>query len=183
MEKTVDAKTLENGKVLEYLISEFQNNKCEETLFPMLGCLRDSMIWVLADITLSKTDEQGILASIGIEKDVTEISDEDIERANGKIQEGAVYYSTEDTVIETVLLEGSDGQVWYPIFTTKDAISEENRNGKSLVKVPAIQILYKAHETPHISGLVINAYLDNVLLPFKIADYMIKMQSLLKSED
>lgn len=46
MEEYIDAKTLESGKVLLYLKHNFLENRSQETLFPLLSCLRDSQVLV-----------------------------------------------------------------------------------------------------------------------------------------
>ena len=52
----VKRETLESGKVLEVLIERFDKENTEKTLFPVLGCLRDSFVWIPGTLMMSKED-------------------------------------------------------------------------------------------------------------------------------
>jgi hypothetical protein len=56
----VKRETLESGKVLEVLIERFTKDNTEKTLFPVLGCLRDSFVWIPGTIIMSREDEEDL---------------------------------------------------------------------------------------------------------------------------
>ena len=54
----VKRETLENGNVLKALILRYLNDQKEENLFPVLGCLRDSFVWIPGRMIMSEMDLQ-----------------------------------------------------------------------------------------------------------------------------
>ena len=182
MERDIDPKVLENGKVLQGLIYMFNENRCVETLLPMLSCLRDSIICVPTNAIMTETDQERILNLLGFEpgKSPTE---EEMKEANEKIQRGIVFQNHDQIRMKPDILKSPDDKLWFPIFTNEEAIETEYKKQFSIINMPALEALNMAHNTENVEGLVLNAHTDGVVLTYELADLMLKMDSRLKGEE
>lgn len=146
----IDPKTLESGRVLLALKAMFNENRCKETLLPLLSCLRDSFVYVPMNAKLSEEDQRcAITLKVG---DVWSNND--------------VIHLTPDT------LRSPDGKLWFPIFTQKEQIPEDYGKGFSVIPLQSLRCLNMAHAIAGVEGIVIDAFTEAVVLTFEIADIM-----------
>lgn len=150
MSDYIDPKTLESGRVLLALKSMFNENRCKETLLPLLACLRDSVVYVPMNARLSEEDQKCAL----------------------NLKVGDVWSNNDDIRLTPDTLRSPDGKLWLPIFTQKEQIPEDYRKGFSIIPLPALRCLNMAHATDGVEGLVIDAFTEDTVLTFEIADIM-----------
>ena len=60
----VKREALENGKVLQILIEQFENNRTEKNLYAVLRCLRDSFVWIPGNFIMNKEDKEKLTNEI-----------------------------------------------------------------------------------------------------------------------
>ena len=153
MDAYVDPKTLESGAVLLLLKSRFIKDRGSETLFPLLGCLRDSVVHVPMQAILSEADQRRMAA----------------------MKLGDTWRNRDPVRMRPDALKMADGTVWFPIFSQIEQAPADYRRRFSVVSVEAMQALRMAHAAGGLSGLVLDPFTDPVSLPFQTADIMVEM--------
>ena len=155
MTEKIDPKVLEDGSVLRNLISIFMENRCEETLVPVLACLRDSIVWIPCTAILSDKDQEELLKNLEIGSD----------------------FQNKDPIrfVPDILMD-SAGTRWFPIFTNPDEASEEYKAGFSFIPVDSLAALdmAKSHDTV---GIVIDAQTLGLEIPFEVSKIIEKIKS------
>ena len=160
MDAYVDPKSLESGAVLLLLKSRFIKDRGSETLFPLLGCLRDSVVHVPMQAILSEADQRRMAA----------------------MKLGDTWRNRDPVRMRPDVLKMADGTVWFPIFSQIEQAPADYRRRFSVVSVEAMQALRMAHAAGGLSGLVLDPFTDPVSLPFQTADIMAEMPSSLSPD-
>ena len=161
MDAYVDPKTLESGSVLLHLKSQFIQRRGSETLFPLLSCLRDSVVHVPMQAVLSEADQ----------------------RRMASMKLGDTWRNRDPVRMRPDILKMADGTMWFPIFSQIEQMPPAYRKRFSVVAVEALQALRMAHAAGDLSGLVLDPFRDPVSLPFQTADIMQTVPSHLKAEE
>lgn len=155
----IEAKTLESGKVLLYLKHNFLENRCQETLFPLLSCLRDSHVIVPMNVIMSEEDEKMFMnVSVG---DVISTND-DIRLRPDILQNGENYF--------------------FPIFSNREEIPEDYGSHFSTINLPVLQCIEMAKSYEHVCGLVLDAFTSPCVLEYELADLIKLFDSRLAPE-
>lgn len=146
----LDPKTLESGRVLLALKSMFNENRCTETLFPFLECLRDSVVYVPMNAILSEEDQ----------------------KRTQNLKAGDRWSNNDEIRFTPDTLRSPDGKLWFPIFTQVEQIPEDYRKRFSIISLPALRCLSMAHAIRDVEGFVVDAFTDATVLTFALADIL-----------
>lgn len=160
MENYIDPKVLENGNVLRQLKQDLMENRTREDFISLLGCLRDSIVWVPVSAQISTRDQDSLT----------------------KAKAGDIWTSQDEIRFRPDILLSPDQKRWFPIFSQKEQIPEEYVRSFSVIRLPALRCLNMAHNAEDIEGLVLDAFTIPLELPFGVADIMSKLESRLKPE-
>lgn len=160
MENYIDPKALENGNVLRQLKQDLVENRTKEDFISLLGCLRDSMVWVPVSAQISTRDQDSLT----------------------KVKTGDIWTSQDEIRFRPDILLSPDQKRWFPIFSQKEQIPDEYSRSFSIVRLSALRCLNMAHNTENVGGLILDAFTIPLELPFGVADIMTKLGSRLKPE-
>ena len=138
---------LKDGSILRELIKEYQKNRSEETGYPMLACLRDSVLWIPTTAVLSKRDSFGI-------------------PDNRKVREKVV--NGDPVVFRPAIVRTFHGEAWLPLLTSPDQ-GDKSKQSVSYVPASALECLSIAHSCD-VQGLCLDPYTLGLALPFELAD-------------
>ena len=155
MPEYIDPKVLADGKMLLCLKADFIANQSYETLLPLLGCLRDSEIYLPAEAVMSAADEARLAA------------------AKGKTS----FVNEDDICLSVDLLVAPDKTSWVPIFSQKEQIPKDYAEKHTVIKTDALHALELAHRAGTAEGLMLDAFTESVMLTFKVADVLRELPS------
>ena len=159
MKDYIDAKTLESGKVLVYLKYNFIENRCQETLFPLLSCLRDSQVIVPMNVIMSEADEDMFM----------------------NVKVGDVVSTNDEIRLKPDILQNGDN-FFFPMFSNAEQIPEDYGSHFSTINLSVLQCIEMAKSYEHVCGLVLDAFTDPVVLEYDLADLIPQFESRLKPE-
>lgn len=159
MKDYIDAKTLESGKVLLYLKHNFLENRSQETLFPLLSCLRDSQVIVPMNLIMSEKDEEMFM----------------------NVKAGDVVSTNDDIRLKPDILQNGEN-FFFPIFSNMDEIPDEYGSHFSTINMSVLQCIEMAKSYDHVCGLVLDAFTDPCVLEYPIADLIYQFESRLAPE-
>ena len=137
----VKRETLESGNVLKALIEQYLDDQKEENLFPVLGCLRDSFVWIPGRMILSEAD----MAKF----------------ANAK--EGDILSNDEVIRFEPDILQNGEYK-FYPVFSSAEEMGEYG-NGFSKVQKHFFEAMNFAMGKEETVGIVVNAFSTPFIVP------------------
>ncbi|MCI8496996.1 MAG: SseB family protein [Clostridiales bacterium] len=157
----VNPKALENGEVLVRLKWEFLKARSREALFPLLCCLRDSVVHVPMNAILSEEDQKRIAG----------------------MKSGGHWQNNEEIGLKPDILKAPDGKLWFPVFSRVKEIPEHYKNHFSIIPMKAVECVRIAHTVQDVEGIVLDAFSDTVSLPFQMADIMEQLPSQLPPEE
>lgn len=157
MEKYIDPKKLEDGKVLVYFKHKYLEESTEDNIYPLLACLRDSQVLVPMNVTMSEEDEAMF--------------------KNADV--GDLLQSKDDIRLIPDILQ-SDDKYYFPMFSNKEQMPEDYANHFSIITLPVVQCIEMAKNIDNLNGLVIDAFTDPMVIKFDLADVILKMESSVK---
>lgn len=160
MEQYIDPSTLENGKVLCKLKQDFIAERNEPNVMALLGCLRDSCVWVPVSTILSGRDQDALMG----------------------VKAGDTWANQDEIRFRPDILESPDQKRWFPIFTQKEQIPEGYARAFSTLNIPALRCLELASKIEGIEGFILDAFTAPLMLPFAIANIMPQLESGLAPE-
>ena len=137
----VKREALENGNVLKALIMRYLNDQKEENLFPVLGCLRDSFVWIPGRMIMSEVDMQKF--------------------ANA--QKGDTISNDEVIKFEPDILQNGEYK-FYPVFSSAEEMREYG-NGFSKVEKHFFEAMNFAMGKEETVGIVVNAFSTPFVVP------------------
>lgn len=137
----VKRETLENGNVLKALIIRYLNDQKEENLFPVLGCLRDSFVWIPGRMIMSEMDLQKF--------------------ANAK--KGDTISNDEVIKFEPDILQNGEYK-FFPVFSSTEEMGEYG-NGFSKVEKHFFEAMNFAMGKEETVGIVVNAFSTPFVVP------------------
>lgn len=159
MGEYIEAKTLESGKVLLYLKHNFIENRSQETLFPLLSCLRDSQVIVPMNVIMSEADEDMFM----------------------NVKVGDVVSTNDEIRLKPDILQNGDN-FFFPMFSNAEQIPEDYGSHFSTINLSVLQCIEMAKSYEHVCGLVLDAFTDPVVLEYDLADLIPQFESRLKPE-
>lgn len=137
----VKRETLENGKVLEILIERFIQDRTENNLFPILGCLRDSFVWIPGTVVMNKEDEEKFKNA----------------------RKGDTVTTDFDMKFEPDILQNGD-EKFYPVFSSVEAMGEYG-NRFSKIQKHFFEAMSYAMGKEETVGIVVNAFSNDFIVP------------------
>lgn len=137
----VKRETLESGNVLKALIAQYLDDQKEENLFPVLGCLRDSFVWIPGRMILSEAD----MAKFANAKEGDILSNDDVIRFEPDILQNGEYK-------------------FYPVFSSAEEMGEYG-NGFSKVQKHFFEAMNFAMGKEETVGIVVNAFSTPFIVP------------------
>lgn len=152
-DKFIDPKVLEDGSVLRNLISIFVADRCEEKVFPVLSCLRDSTVWIPCTAIMSEADEEYLLQNLEV---------------------GMEFQNSDPIRLVPDVLMDLEKVRWFPIFTSPDEAAEDYRTGFSFIPVDCITALNMAKANDTV-GIVIDAQTLGFEVPQEIFNIIEKI--------
>ena len=137
----VKRETLESGNVLKALIEQYLDDQKEENLFPVLGCLRDSFVWIPGRMILSEAD----MAKFANAKEGDILSNDDVIKFEPDILQNGEYK-------------------FYPVFSSAEEMGEYG-NGFSKVQKHFFEAMNFALGKEETVGIVVNAFSTPFIVP------------------
>lgn len=137
----ITPQTLSDGTVLCGLILRFLHNRTKENMMAVLGCLRDSNVFVPAQVS---TDGETL-------------------ETNGA--DNPVMFPVKHHIKFTPqLYKATDGNIYMPFYSRRENAHQKNLEGASLVNLPYIQLVEMLGNYSECSRFVIDPKLYNVIL-------------------
>ncbi len=161
MSKYINPEALRDGVVLFRLKQEFLKKQSRENLFPLLCCLRDSVVQVPMNVILGEEDQESLK----------------------KMKPGELWKSGEDIRMKPDILKAPDGKLWFPVFSQEKQIPESYKKNFSIVPMEMLHCIEMAHHTRDVEGLIVDAFSDAVSLPFQLADIIKELPSQLQPKE
>lgn len=159
MEQKISKKELDSGNLLRFLKHRFLTQQNRQTLMPVLSCLRDSEVIVPVQVNVSDADRARILNAA----------------------KGESVDTIDPVSFKPDLLQSEDG-TFLPVFSSADQIDPEYAKNFALLTVPAVQCIRTALDMKDVSGLVIDAFTEAMLVPKESAEIILKMKSHLEPD-
>ena len=154
----VKRETLESGNVLKALIAQYLNDQKEENLFPVLGCLRNSFIWIPSRMIFSEAD----MAKFANAKEGDTISNDDAIRFEPDILQNGEYK-------------------FYPVFSSAEEMGEYG-NGFSKVQKHFFEAMNFAVGKEETVGIVVNAFTTPFIVPKEWFDLIAQIPTNIEEE-
>lgn len=155
----IDSKTLASGKVLLYLKQKFLENRTEQALFALLGCLRDSQVVVPVNVTMSEEDKEMFL--------------------NAK--KGDQLSTNDEMRLKPDILQNGD-KFFFPMFSNEEEMPEKYAANFSGINMSVLQCIEMAKFYEQVTALVLDAFTDPMILEYPLADLIPDIESRLKPE-
>ena len=159
MEQKISKKELDSGNLLRFLKHRFLTQQNRQTLMPVLACLRDSEVIVPVQVNVSDADRERILNAA----------------------KGDSVDTIDPVSFKPDLLQNEDG-TFLPVFSNANQIDPEYAKNFALLTVPAVQCIRTALDMKDVSGLVLDAFTEAMLVPKESAEIILKMKSHLEPE-
>ncbi len=136
----ITPETLKDGTVLCAFVLRFINNRNKENMFSLLSCLRDSNVFVPAEVQLDGND--------------MEVQNENpiMFPVKHKIQFKPQLYKTKD------------GEVYMTFYTRQENAKPSELHGASLVNLPYMELVKMLDDNSECEGFIVDPKLYNVVL-------------------
>lgn len=150
------ADELADGSLLKGLMTSFTRQDSPAVRQALMQCLRDSVVAV----TAVKVDPV-IAATAPVRDDG--MTDPLI------MDNGSTYRPS--------ILENDAGQRWFPAFSSTSEISDQISGQTSVIMLPMSKCVDLARTHGGLSGIVVNVFTDNLILPGRTCDYIADLPS------
>lgn len=151
----ITPEALANGDVLCALIVRFLKNRTEENMMSVLFCLRDSHVFMPAEITIG-----------GNKIDTSQ----------------PIYPAVQNVVIKPQLMKAADGNNYIPLFSREINAKAGELKKANLVNLPYIKCVDILEEAENCSRFVIDPFLYNFVLTENAVDISKHLPSRLDSQ-
>ncbi len=155
---TVTPEMLASGEVLCGFVIRFINNRTKENMFSLLSCLRDSNLFVPANVTANA---------------------ENIDLEGNKANP-VMFPAKSSITIKPQYYKGADGFVYMPVYTRMENARQEYLKGASLVNMPYENCLELLKASEDCTRFVLDPHLYNVVLDEDLIRISQKLPSRLK---
>ncbi len=150
---------IEDGTLLGIYKSLYLEKRSQETLFSLMSCLRDSYAIVPMNAERVGVKEAQKLK----ESQATQDMEVDLEFK-----------------LEPELLQGEGMQTWLPVFSTIDEIPKDYLEEHEFVTGRVQDCVGMAHSYEELTGIVFDPFTNPLELPFKLADLIDTVPSILE---
>ena len=151
---------LKDGTVLCGLVLRFINNRTKENMFSLLSCLRDSNVFVPAEINMDGRD--------------LEI---------GGSGDNPVMFPVKHKIrFKPQLYRATDGNVYMPFYTRQENAKPRELSGASLVNLPYEQLVRMLGDNDECSRFVVDPKLYNVVLDEELIRISMELPSRLSKK-
>ena len=156
----VTPEMLKSGEVLCGLVVRFIKNRNKENMFSLLSCLRDSNLFVPANVT-------------------TNADNLDL---NGKKGNSVMFPAKGTLTVKPQYYKAKDGFVYLPLYTRMENARQSNLKGASLVNMPYENCLEMLEASEDCTRFLLDPYLYNVVLDEDLIRISKKLPSRLKRQ-
>jgi len=171
-QKLRNRKLLENGSLLRTAIRICNKNRTPENLIRLSGILRDSRIWIPCTAVVSAADNESMMKLI-----------EEAEANGGLDTLKGQELTCHDSIrmIPDILQNGDN--YFFPVFTSEEEMGEYGDSFSKVQKhfLEAVHLAEKNEKD--VSGIVINAFTEPLVVPKEIFDIIADMPSMIETEN
>ncbi len=155
----VKRETLKSGRVLKALIEQFENDRTEQNLFAVFGCLRDSYIWIPGFMQINDVDAKKFINSA-----VDDIITTDV-----------------GMVFEPDILKNGDNK-FYPVFSSVEEMGDYGNRFSKIEKHFFDAMAYSMGKQETV-GIVVNAFSIPFIIPKEWFEIVVNMPSQIDEEE
>lgn len=155
MSEIIKAEDLENGNILVYLKLQFMKEPTQENLFPLLWCLRDSVVKVPFIAEMSEADKKRVM----------------------ECKQGETFCNKDEIKLTADILQSKDDNRYFPIFSQDEQMPDDYKQKFTVIPITALDALKMAHGDSSVSGLVLDGFTFPFVIPFELGDYMATLPS------
>ena len=155
----VDPKTLAGGKILRYLVAQFNNERSQRHLMAVLGCLRDSFIWIPGTMKLSEAD---------------------VEMVKNLKEDETFSFSKGAEFVPDILWNGDD--LFFPVFSNTEQMGEYGKHF-SQVEKHFFVAMREAMKREDVCGIVLDAFTTPFVVLKDFFEIIEKLPSMLKNDN
>ena len=152
----ITPEALANGDVLCALVVRFLKNRTRENMMSVLFCLRDSNVFMPAEITIG-----------GNKIDASK----------------PIYPAVQNVVIKPRLMKAADGNYYIPLFSREINAKAGELKKANLVNLPYMKCIDILENTKMCKRFVIDPYLYNFVLTENAIDISKKLRSRLENQN
>lgn len=145
----ISRESLESGKVLQTLISMYNDNPSEPGYLNVLCCLRDSMVYIPGIMTVSAADA--------------------LQFAN--VKAGTNVTTHDEMHFKPDILQ-CNGKLYFPIFSNVEQLGEDYKAKYSAIQKHFFAALSLAIANGAVKGIVVNAFSDPFIVEKQYFDFM-----------
>ena len=150
---------LENGEILTELVKDFLVNKTEENLKTLFSIIRDSDVFISAEMEFSEADKKRFMEA----------------------KPGDNIVPQDKVNIKPGFIKTKDGKVYFPVFTKEEFIPEERKKAGALpLRMPFLQCAKMALNAEKTEAILVNPFMDNFVLNKKNLEIISKLPSSLE---
>lgn len=149
--RTITAKDLEDGKMLKWAISVFNENPTMEKCLKILALLRDSYVWIPCSSVMSDNDQKRMAKMIN--------------EANGDLDKlKGMNFVTKDEMrlIPDIFQRGEE--LFFPVFSSIEEMDECEGKFSKVEKHFLEALSLAKNNKNNLSGIVINAFSEPFVL-------------------
>ena len=158
------AEDLEDGSMLEAVVSAFNRERNEKNFIDILEILRDSYVWVPCTVAMSEADQKRIEEMVmGAKDDPDSLVGQEI-------------VAHDVTRLIPGILQNGDA-FFFPIFSTAEAMGEYGEYFSTVQKYMLEVIPMARNNEKQLEGIVLNAFTEPFVLDADIWDMVEKMKS------
>lgn len=151
----ITPEALKNGDVLCALIVRFLRNRSEKNMMSVLYCLRDSNVFMPADVTVG---------------------------GKGVIPDQPIYPAVQNIIIKPKIMKATDGQNYIPLFSREINAKAGQLKSASLVNLPYIKCIDMLAGINECTRFVIDPFLYNFVLTENLIDISKQLPSKLDAK-
>ncbi|MBR0459253.1 MAG: SseB family protein [Victivallales bacterium] len=148
----------EDGKILRFLVEQFNQERSEEHFLAVLRCLRDSLIWIPGTMKLSDADAEMLK----------------------NVQEAETFsFSEQVEFVPDILQNGDD--FFFPVFSNCEQMGEYGTHFSTMQKHFFVA-MGQAMKKENVCGIVLDAFTSPFVVPKTLFDFIEKLPSGLKGD-
>lgn len=127
---------LEDGSVLLNLKNLFVQEKTDDNLYMVLGCLSRASVLVPMNADMSEADRQQL----------------------AEAQPGDTLQSSGSMHFRSDILQSPSGAFYLPVFSNESQIPEGYRSKFTFVSLPVLRCIEALDQAPKLSGIILDAF-------------------------
>lgn len=171
-EDPITPELLSDGSYLKRAVGIFNRNRTQLNMFKLFRILRDSLVWVPCNAILGNADQKAF--------------EEFVKNAeiNGGVESLAGKQITSQDIIrmEPDILKNGE-EFFFPVFTAAEEMGEYGDHFSKVQRHFLETIRLARNNEKNISGIVINAFSQPLVVPAEFFEMISSMESSLQTED